>query len=395
MRVASQITRKDTMNHDTSMSPYAPVRYRQHGWWQFARDVAREGFVSPAGQIASNLPDIIMTSLCQPMVKAAAEHFSGHPEGGQIILQFTAKTFEYRHWVPLAAQYELCGRQIFDLSDELVEMLSQTDIGDCTLEDWHAPFDTFFVSFGKQETMKVPFEDDYEYLDGAFVAVTPWSDAPGDRRIKFGFTTVHKDGSGVQTPGIFLDLNPSEQKMPILEGISTSITRRVSGMSSSNESREAAALSACRRGMLEEGLDLMKQAVSLLVNALFYIESVANKDGAGTVEPGRDTPPEQVVAWAQQPHKRHKLRTKLTSDGYVIVRMLGKEIASTGGARAGAGVKTHWRRGHWRQQRVGPQRLKIERRWVRPTMVNADRPHDDLPGHIYTVGGSGDGTTRH
>lgn len=383
------------MKTDLAMSPYAPVRYRGHPWWEFAQEAGQHGYVTPAGQIARNLPDIIMESLCKPILQLGAREFSGHPEAGQLYTQLMAKVFEYRHWIPLAAQYELCGRQIFDLTDDLVEMLSQTDIGECTLEDWHAPYDAFYVRFGKQEGMKVPFEDDFEYLDGAFVAVTPWGDEPGDRRIKFGFTTVHKDGSGVQMPGQFLDLTPSEQKLPILAGIEASIARRVASMSAPGEDGAKAAVTACRKDMLEEGLDLMRQAVSLLVNALFYIESINNKGNEVAVEPGRDTPPEQVVAWHAQPQKRAKLRSRLTSEGYVIVRMLGKELAPLGAARVGGTVKTHWRRGHWRQQRVGTGRSQIERRWIRPTMVNAVRPHDDMPGHIYAVGGPGDGTTRH
>lgn len=383
------------MKPDSVMSPYAPIRYRDHGWWRFAQDAGRHRYVTPAGQIASDLPDIIMNSLCMPMMQEAVREFSGHPESAQITMQCMAKVLEYRHWIPLVAQYELCGRQIFDLTDDLVEMLSHTDIGDCTLEDWHAPFDAFYVRFGKQEGMKVPFDDDFEYMDGAFVAVTPWGDETTDRRVKFGFTTVHKDGSGVQMPGQFLDLNPSEQKMPILAGIEASIARRVAGMSVPGQDSDAEALTACRKGMLEEGLTLMKQAVSLLVNALFYIETISNKSDGATIEPGRDTPPDQVVAWHTQPQKRSKLHSRLTSDGYVIVRMLGKELTTPGAMRPGGTVKTHWRRGHWRQQRLGPGRLRVERRWVRPTMVNADRPHDDMPGHLYTVGGPGDGTTRH
>ncbi len=259
------------MKQQSAMSPYAPIRYREHAWWRFALDAGKHGYVTPAGQIAGNLPEIIMNSLCMPMAQAATQEFSGHQDGAEIATQIMAKILEFRHWIPLAAQYELCGRQIFDLTDDLVEMLSQTDIGDCTLEDWHAPFDAFYVRFGKQESMKIPFEDDFEYLDGAFVAVTPWGDEEGDRRIKFGFTTVHKDGSGVQLPGQFLDLSPAEQKMPILAGIESSIARRVASMSSPEEIGHNSVLTACRKGMLEEGLDLMRQAASMLVNALFYI----------------------------------------------------------------------------------------------------------------------------
>jgi hypothetical protein len=114
--------------------------------WDFAQEAGQHGYVTAAGQIARNLPDIIMDSLCKPIMQLAAREFSGHPEAAQLSMQVMAKVLEYRHWIPLAAQYELCGRQIFDLTDDLAEMLSQTDIGDCTLEDWHAPYDAFYCA---------------------------------------------------------------------------------------------------------------------------------------------------------------------------------------------------------------------------------------------------------
>lgn len=382
------------MQRSFSMSPYAPIRYRDTFWWQFTRDAAQHGAITPSGQIAYDLPDRIMQSLCQPAATIAAEQFKDQPDGPRLALQVMAKMMELRHWVPLAGQFELCGRQIFDLTDDLVEMLAVTDIGDCTLEGWHAPYDAFFVRFGPQSDIKLPFDDGFEYLDGAFVAVTPWGDMPGDRRIKFGFTTVHQDGSGVDMPGYFLDLNPAEQAMPILDGIAASIERRVASMRKPDESPSA--LDVCRRGMLEEAQTLMQQAILLLVNALFYIESTNNKKGDTVVEPGRDTPVDQVVAWAQaQPAKRAKLRSRMTADGYVLVHLLGKELQFNRGAKTGGTVRSHWRRGHWRQQRVGPQRAQVERRWIKPTMVNADRPHDEIPGHVYVVGNSNGGASLH
>ena len=371
------------------LSPYAPIRYRTVSWWEFSRNVARDRWVAPNGQIAGQLPDVIMHQLIRPLTHAMSSQFAGMPDAGEMLGLFLAKAMELRHWVPLAAQYDLCGRQIFDLTDDLVEMLSETDVGECTLEDWHAPYDTFFVRFGRQESMRVPFEDDFEYLDGAFVGVTPWNDpASPERRIKFGFTTVRKDGTGMTMPGYFLDLTPDEQKLPILEAIDASITRRIADISSADETNSDRALTAHRRDMMQEGATIMKQALSLVINALFYIESTEGKGKTEFVEPGRDTPPDMVVAWSQAtPQKRQKLRSKLTSDGYALVRMMGKELASEhGAARESSTVKPHWRRGHWRQQRHGPKLSQVKRVWIKPTMINQDRPHDDIPGHIYTFG---------
>lgn len=373
------------------LSPYAPIRYRTVSWWEFSRQVAREKFVLTDGRIAGNLPDLIMEELIQPLTRAMAEQVAVLPEAGEIMGAFVAKAMDFRHWVPLAAQYELCGRQIFDLTDVLVEMLSQTDIGECTLEDWHAPYDTFFVRFGRQDSMRVPFENGFEYLDGAFVGVTPWNDpSRPERRIKFGFTTVRKDGTGMTMPGYFIDLNPDEQKMPLLEAIDASIARRIADISGVDERDSDRALTEHRRDLMRDGATIMKQALSLVVNALFFIESADGKGKTNVVEPGRDTPPDLMVLWNQEPpQKRQKLRSRLIAEGYAFVRMMGKELEPARGVSVPGGtVKPHWRRGHWRQQRYGPNLSKAKRLWIKPTMINADHPHDDMPGHIYTFGGN-------
>lgn len=46
--------------------------------------------------------------------------------------------------------------------------------------------------------------------------------------------------------------------------------------------------------------------------------------------------------------------------------------------------KTHWRRGHWRQQAIGPGRKLHEPRWIRPTLVNAEQFKGDLKDTMTT-----------
>lgn len=381
------------MKDDTLLSPYAPIRYRNIGWWEFARNAAKVGRVAPSGQITSDLPDAIMEMFIMPVTKRFVEVNADRPDISNLTGIFVSRMMELRHWVPLVAQYDLNGRQIFDLTDELVEMLAQTDVEDCTLNDWKAPYDAFFIRFGKQESMKLEFEDDFEYVDGAFVAVTPWDEHSDKRRIKFGFTMVGKDGNGMTLPGYYFDFAPDEQRMPIKEAIAHSIERRASGFD--EECSAESALTAHRKVLLKDNAELIENGIQLIVNALFYIESVGGNEPAGSLEPGRDVPPEQVVEWMQaKPEKRHKLKSRMFSDGYAVVRLLGKELRGAQNS-TGTSTKTHWRRGHWRQQHHGSQNSLLKRIWIKPTMVNADQPHDDLPGHIYAVGSSNEPSKKH
>lgn len=217
-------------------SPYAPIRLRDEVWWTFARKCSREGWIHADGKIAGNLPDAIWEDLCLPMIRVA--HEEGLSES-DVFGQFVANVMSLRQWVPLIGQYELCGRQIFDLSDDLVDMLAHTDVSDCTLKNWKAPFDAFFVRFGKQDGVVLPFDETSgEYLDGVFVAITPWDEekVSDRRRLKLGFTTVKEDGSGVMMPGHFLDLIPSEHDLPVHDAIESALARKFEALDEEDRS---------------------------------------------------------------------------------------------------------------------------------------------------------------
>lgn len=176
-------------------SPYAPVRHQKDFWWIFALEAARAGLVAKDGRVAEHLMDKIQNELVQPAFRFGVEQymkeFPDPAERGRMAGEIFAKLAALRHWVPLAAQFINCGRQIFDLTDEVVEMLEQTDFGDCTLEGWHPPYEAFFVHFGKRDSVRIPWGEDFEYLDGAFVAMTPY-DEQGNLRLKIGSQHARK-----------------------------------------------------------------------------------------------------------------------------------------------------------------------------------------------------------
>lgn len=365
-------------------SPYAPVRLREQDWWRFSCEVAKHGYVTTKGQIASELPNLILENFIAPaMMQAKKMDLQEGEEDGH--LHIFAKLLTLRQWVPLIAQYELSGKQIFDLDDEVVNLLRMTDVEDCRLDQWNAPYDSFFLRFGKQSDVRIPFGDDFEYLDGAFVAVTPWGDTGSERRIKIGLTTVKEDGSGVQMPGYFCDLNPDELELPPSQAVDAFIARKCAELDAEQGLSDLNAdIRDIRKEEYQQGASLLKEAVALIVNSLFYIESIGS---SSTKAPGRDVPPETTSAWRQAPESRKfKASQKVTRDGYVMVHMLGDHGHS--GARlveTRQGVATHWRRGHWRLQPHGPQMSLRKRVWIRPVMVNQDAHHDDLSGHIYAI----------
>ncbi|MBX8592731.1 hypothetical protein K5D56_25495, partial [Pseudomonas cichorii] len=385
-----------TVTAPLKFSPYAPMRYQKQRWWSFAVEAARAGWVLKDGRVADRLMDKIKDDLVEPNFRVGLEQlkkeFPDPAEHGRMAGAIYAKLAEMRHWVPLAAQFYNCGRQIFDLTDDVVEMLEQTDFGDCTLEGWQPPYEAFFVHFGKRDAIHLPWGEDFEYLDGAFVAMTP-CDELGNLRLKLGFSTCKKGGEGVMMPGYFLDFTPEEQAMPVALAIEHAIARRAGNfLDQPGDSESAKAINAHRRAEIDDGGEILKQASRLIVNVLFYLESIGTQR---SLEPGRDAPTDYTVRWEQSnPRQREKLKSRLMSEGYTTVYLLGREFASSNTAANGGLRRTHWRRGHWRRQHHGHANSLIKRLWIKPQIIGAGSA-DDLTGHIYVVGNAETPNTRH
>lgn len=375
---------------DDENSAYAPIRQRGMFWWKYAQTAANEGHINPVGMISPQLPDMIMNHPVRLYLKQFEEVVKGQENASFLVGVQLAKVMMLRHWIPLAGQYELCGRQIFDLHDSLVEMLGETDLGECTLENWNAPYEAFYVRFGKQNSMSLPFEEEErEYLDGAFVARTPYGN--GHYRLKFGFTTVKESGKGVMLPGYFIDLLPEEQKLPVADAIEASLKRKIAEYDADDVdgTEQSRAINSYRRDEAEQSASLLRAGATLLVNSLFYLEGL----GTSTPEPspGRDTPPALVARWHQlDPKKRRKEKSNLTAQGYTVVRLVGQEVADSQTRVSSAGtLRVHWRRGHWRIQRHGQGLVERKRIWIKPVLVGSElHGGDELPGHIYVAGSS-------
>lgn len=374
------------------LSAYAPIRLREQPHFLYARAEARDGAITAEGGIASDLHARIQETLIKPSMQMAWETCSREKVDDSVTATILAKFLSYSDWVPLIGQYEMCGKQIFDLHDSLTEMLGHTDLGECTLEDLHLPYPCIYIHFGKLLDVKHVFDSEprtYAYMDGVFVALSPW-DEEGNCRIKMGISTVHEDGTGVMYPGLFFDLLPEERKLPVLHGIESALSRRhMAHQAGAGRTETYSAIMHRVQDDDEDAAETLRKAASLVINALFYIESL--RENVPSAGPGRDTPPSLMAKWSTaSPRQRQKQRSALVADGYAVVHLVGGEIeAQPTTATTGTSRKVHWRRGHWRQQPYGEHKLLRRRTWIKPVLVGAaDAAAVETPGHIYLVPGS-------
>lgn len=360
-----------------SMSIYAPIRLRSTPQWQYSLGAAKQGMITADGMIAKNLPNFIHDELVLPCVRLFVEACDTKEQAGEMLPIYYAKIVNLRHWVPIIGQYELCGRQIFDLEPRLIEMFSNTDVGEATLEKIHFPYECFYVRFGKQEQIKLPYEDEFEYLEGAFVARANMGN--GESRLRFGFTTVLENGDGLTTPGYYIDLMPDEQKMEITKAIDSALARKERELIGNAE--EDKAICEARVEHLKESVALLKGASSLIINTLFYLENI--KDCLPPKKAGRDTP---VNLLPGKGVKEHKVESKLFANGYSMVRLIGSEYENHEDGVLHGSKSAHWRRGHWRDQRYGEKNKLIKRIWMKPTRIGVGSiGNPPEKGHIYTT----------
>jgi hypothetical protein len=287
-------------------------------------------------------------------------------------------------------QYELCGRQIFDLSENLVEMLNNTDLGETTLEGWNAPYDAFYIRFGKQEEISALFDETgvSEYVDGAFIGLTPATinfDSPR-YKIKIAFTSVLSKGDPPLAPHHYIDFEPEELALPLERAVEVALERHASFYNQGDATQDG--IRKYRVDAMKEEYDLLLKGCTLLVNSLFYLESIGAHNKTSLAVPGRDTPPSLVVEWEnKKPAQRRKLASKLTRDGYALVHLTGQEFDGPSISRKDGAKRVHWVRGHWRNQAIGQGRLERKRIWIKPHVSGTKGTIDEAPGHLYAVSG--------
>lgn len=376
---------------------YAPMVWRDNPWWQYARMAAKEGLIIEDGRIVDVLPDLIDRELSLPYAQDGIRAARAEGADDSIALSLMVIAMSFRHWVPMIGQYELQGRQIFQLSDGLLEMLQNTTHGDCTLADLHLPYHAQYIHLGLQESMSAPYDATenlvltHEFVTGAFVATAQY-DMPGEmqgNRIKFGLTTATALGRVNEAPTHYFDVLPSEAQLPVEQAIDAAMKRRIGSLRKALNVDEKLKESWFE-GFVEDTANLIKKAMPMIMNTLFYMESMREE---AKLALGNGTPDSLRAKWTASAGtgKRHKIESALFKEGHTVVKILGADIPTSaevlGSSGSDGARRAHWRQGHFRQQACGPQMSIRKRILIKPVLVNAHGLDPmDVDGHIYKVG---------
>lgn len=257
------------------------------------------------------------------------------------------------------------GRNIFTLDGEVCEALRHTDMGDASAADLVHPYQNYYLHFELERDIVLPsgrvFEGvmvqaaDEEVTRSKATFLTIMARAP-----EHPGTWPHMDDWGYE-----IEIPDHETETPLVIAL-----ERIQSSQGSFPEDGGADVQPYPAEMIPQA----REIVELVVNAIMYISRYAGD--ARSLYPAcapRD------LKKAAEGGKRSAERD-LGRLGHMRTRLItfGNAGGGKGGEGTGRGVRTHWRRGHWRRQRHGPKSSLTKLILVPPVRV-AYRGTDEGP----------------
>lgn len=297
------------------------------------------------------------------------------------------------------------GRNIFDFDNDLVELFKNTDVGDVPASAIRTPYDSLYVSFGPQAGLEI-----YEgsLIDGAYISLQRFDDKV---IVNINVTTISSDENAVLKDTDFL-LSPEKgyhlsfdinQDRPIDAVLTESLDEKAKEMKLPDDFIDTAAKagqeefgenikitssheagSKRRRQALYSGFPAFREAVNLIVNALFYLSAYPDEN---SLDWPSDAPTSLTgKADKGKTHKeKRRAESKLLPLGFTRVRFCRINKENKAASNTDSTVLQHWRRGHWRNQAHGEKLSLRKLIWVMPVLVNSNKDTGANDGHIYVV----------
>jgi hypothetical protein len=302
-------------------------------------------------------------------------------------------------------QFRRAGRQIFDISKGMSDLLRQTTTDDIPVALLNSPYETYFIYFGPQHDI---VSGNNWVVDGVYI-----SHDASLKLIQFQFSSAPldplqcKDWVIYQEPTVTISIGPDNYDFKLGEAIRNALIQREEeikekiskgdndvtdeiiathgeGILSSSKLIETNATSGMKQLLaLEKDVEIISQSLSLAVNAMCYItaypDDIEKEYPAGTpqkmLEKTRTGPPKL---------KKNAL-SKLESMGYRKIHMCGRSLHKGPAINSpdSDGKKTHWRKGFWREQPHGPKNALRKLIWIKPVIVNPKKSDQPELGSIY------------
>ena len=317
------------------------------------------------------------------------KEFLPHPS---IVLQAETNLFT------AYGRFVQAGKQIFNFHRVLTEMLTNTDVDEIPLNSIILPYSSQYLYFGVQHQLEIAPN---WYIDGAYVESRG---ELGD--IRFVITAVPKESDHSKFWYVipeehysqdfiekYRSLNLGEAMELVQSEKMLSLERKANesakGLSINNPyyiSDITEKMNLERKKIDNRCYPVYVETLKLIVNALCYINAY-QEDVKKTWD---KEPPENIMNLMQNGSEKEqkKAKAKAKSLGYRQIYLCGTAVQKSNSniveiSDSDKHKITHWRRGHWRNQRYGEKRMLSKLLWIKPMIIGKN--NEDIQGHEYHI----------
>ncbi len=265
------------------------------------------------------------------------------------------------------------GRNIFQYSDALIEMLENTDVEQIEFEQIKLPYKSFYISLVEKDIFLYPDEEGRDvFANGALITQAK------DKEIDVFFLGRIKDEAAYKNRKWFF--HPEYKVGYTLEFDADKTTIKDALTNFQNKLQ-----SNYDKSGVDQRMEVLLSNIRLVVNCICYL-SLENKDIIKDYPTDVPTHLIERLKRGTTRHKKEKAETEISQAGFTKINFCGQKYKNNPDLNSLniSGIKPHWRRGHYRNQVHGEGNLLRKMIWIEPTIVNKSLG-DPEKGHIYNV----------
>jgi hypothetical protein len=280
------------------------------------------------------------------------------------------------------------GKNLFSFSHDLLLLLDHTDVDKVELETLKFPYDNFYLSL---QSLNLPFvEGEPNLIDGVYINIAYNDHADDELTHEF---SLNLDFAGdYEKFAIKYNDSISESFNFSFKYYSLTLDKKIGTFNVKQALLENKEFFRGELVLTEEdklidifqfNQQLIDRTIRVVINCLLYLslpDREVRKDFASDI-PGYLI---SRLSKAKTKRKKEVVKNEIEQLGFTKINFVGQSFVGTISEHRNVtgGVLPHWRRGHWRNQKLGAGLMESKLIWIKPTIINKDL---GVPakGHIY------------
>lgn len=314
----------------------------------------------------------IAFSLLRSYLASKGVHFGPGGSSPVVISQETQGALMWGEWA-------LSGKRIIDCTPELVQAFCRSDCGDMRISDLDVPYHCMYLRFPLSDDDAILYSGGRVRFEGAYILESP---GVAIRIVLCGQPVVPLTPAEAWRERYDLRIQASHFEKPAQDAITCALTDDLADLRThwqyAKDMKVATPVSDASFQLLidrmTEDHPAYERALRLVLNALAYMQF-----GGDALVPGwPDDAPARMARQVDAGTAKEQERglSKLWALGHVPILKLGGDFTRQFRHPA-AGMRAHWRQGHWRRQAHGPQMSLRKLLWIFPTVVGMQKADED------------------